>query len=124
MNDVSPNQERYFESRLLHGNLLHLIGVLHLPHVEERAHPPIDDGLDDVLGNVFVPAGYLKELSYFFTKGHHVEVYLDGFLDVLVGLYFLDHRVQLLQVDSFALHFVHVLLAEGHSHFQPSNIDY
>ena len=116
MNDVFSDDQRDFESRLFHGNFLHLIDIFQFPHIEKSAHSSVLQSLDDLWGQCFVSIRNLLQLSYFFFESHDGEILLDGNLNVFFCLDLLNKELKLLEINSFAFQFIHLLFGWSDSH--------
>ena len=117
VDDVPSQDKGDLESGLLHDYFLNLVGVLNSPDVDDGADFSVDEGLDDILRDGLISAGHLEELSYFFLDGHNAEIFLDGFLDVFIGLDFSDHGLELLKVKPLAFKLVYLLFAHVEAHW-------
>ena len=117
VDDVPSEDEGDFESGLLHDYFLNLVGILNSPDVDDGANSSVDEGLYDILGDGFVSTGHLEELSYFFFDGHDAKIFLDGFLDILIGFDFSDHGLKLLKIKSLTFKLVKLLFAHVETHW-------
>ena len=116
MDDISSQNQRYFESGLLHRDFLNLIGILDSPNVNNGTNSTINDGLDNILGYVLISTGHLKELPYFFLYSHNGQVLSDSFFDVFWGLDLFDEGKELFKVQSFSPVLLDLLFGEVEAH--------
>jgi len=116
VDDVLADDEGYLESGLLHGDFLHLVDVLQLPHVEEGPHCSLSDLLDDFGGERLIAVGDLLQLAHLFLEGHDGQKLLDGCLYVLLCLDAADHLLELDPVEAFVFEALDLVPRDGVSH--------
>lgn len=116
MDHIFSDQNWNFESRLLHGDLLHLVNRLHFPCVKERADASWSDSSDNVLRKVLIAIGYLLQLTKLFLDRHDRKKLFDCLLDIFPCFDVTKVVLLFVKIDVVRFELLYLLLRDYLSH--------